>query len=429
MRLLAALLVSLALTGPARAERPLTLDEAIARARSANRDLKVARARVAQAAADVGAARARLLPSAAVQGRYTRNDQEVAFELGGASLTLQPLDQVSASETLTVPLVAPGAYPAVRAARHGENAAAATREATEAQVLLAVAEAYYAAAGTDELLAARREATAVTAQTLEDARTRRDAGAASAVEVTRAELAEVQAEQAVTEAEDGRAHAYRALATVIQLREPFTVAPGVREVPAPPPVDALVARALEVKPELRALREQARAAGAQVSASDWGWAPSLAAFGTATQSSTGGLTGQKDAWSAGLQLQWDVFDGGARLAQRRRAAAQRTEAELSLAIARDTLADAIADRARAVETKRSALAAAERAEGLAEETLATVRTQYAAGAVAQIELLQAQDALTAARVTRAQARFDLSVADLQLRERAGLFPGGGAGAR
>ncbi|HYG69602.1 MAG TPA: TolC family protein, partial [Anaeromyxobacteraceae bacterium] len=55
--------------------------------------------------------------------------------------------------------------------------------------------------------------------------------------------------------------------------------------------------------------------------------------------------------------------------------------------------------------------------------LGIVRTQYEAGAAAQIELLQAQDDLVNARVSLARARFDLSVADLQLRRSVGEFPG------
>lgn len=424
MRVLAALFVSLALAGTARAnERPLTLDEALALARQHNRDLAAARERVAQASADVALARAQLLPSASLQGRYTRNDREVAFDLGGAAVTLQERDQLSGSATLTVPLVVPPAYPAVAAAKHGRAASEATFEAAGADVLLAVAQAYYAAAGTDELLSARREATAVTSRTLQDARTRLAAGAASSVEVTRAELAVVQADQAVTEAGDARARAYRGLATLVQLREPFVVAPGELSVGAPPPVEELTARALGARPELRALEETVAARGAQVAANDWRWAPSVSAFGTATESSVAGLTGEKSAWQAGIQLEWSLLDGGARTAERRRAASQRREAEVQLARSRDAIADEIADRARAVDTKRSAVVAAERGERLAEQTLATVRTQYEAGTVSQIELLQAQDALVGSRVALAQARFDVAVADLQLRRSAGTFPG------
>jgi outer membrane protein TolC len=429
MRGFAALIVSLSLAGVARAEIPLTLDQTLALARENNRDLSAARERVAQAEADVTAARAQLLPSAALKGQYLRNDKAVAFDLGGQALTIQEQDVLSGSATVTVPLLVPPAYPAVAAAKHGRAASEATYEATTAGVLLATAQAYYAAAGTDELLSARREATTVTARTLRDAQTRLAAGAASPVEVTRAELAVVQAEQAVTEASDARARAYRGLATLVQLREPFTVTPGARDVVAPAAVDELTARALGTRPELRALREVVAARDSEVSSHAWRWAPVVAAFGTATQSSVAGLTGEESAWFGGVQLEWSLFDGGARDADRRRAASQRREAEVQLAQQRDAIADEIADGTRAVETKRSAVSAAQRGEGLADQSLAIVRTQYGAGSASQIELLQAQDALVGARVALAQARFDLAVADLQLRRSVGEFPSPDDGAR
>jgi outer membrane protein TolC len=429
MRVFAALIVSLALAGSARAESPLTLDDALSLARRNNRDLAAARERIAQAEADVTFARASLLPTATLQGRYLRNDREVAFSLGGSALTIQERDQLSGSANVTVPLLVPPAYPALSAARHGRDATKATYDATTAEVLLATAQTYYAAAGTDELLDARREATAVTSRTLANARTRLAAGAASPVEVTRAELAVVQAEQAVTEASDARARAYRALATLTGHREPFTVAPSERDVAVPAAVEVLTASALRARPELRSLEAVVAARDAEAAAHGWRWAPTVAAFGTATQNSVAGLGGEESAWAAGVQLDWKLFDGGARDADRRRAASQRSEAEVRLAQSRELIADEVADAARAVETKRSAVSAAGRGEGLAEQTLATVRTQYEAGTASQIELLQAQDDLVGARVTVAQARFDLAVADLQLRRSVGAFPEPVAAAR
>jgi outer membrane protein TolC len=420
MRLVAALVVSLAALGHARADTSLTLGEALRRARANNRELAIARESIAQASSDVGRARALLLPSLALQGRYTRNDREAGF----GDVTLQARDQLDASATLTVPLIAPPAYPAVSAAKRGRAASEASFEATTSQLLLGVAQAYYAAAGADELVAARKNAVEVTARTLRDARTRLGAGAASPVDVTRAELAAVQAEQAVTEADAAREAAYRALATLVQLREPFTVAPGARPAPAPASAGELTGAALRTKPELRALETSVSALDAQLASNAWSWAPTVAAFATARESSVAGIAGEKESWLAGIQLDWKLFDGGTRAADRSGLRSRRRAAEAELARARDTISDEIADRARAVETKKSALAAAERGLALAAETLGTVRVQYAAGAATQIELLQAQDAQVASAVALARARFDLAMADLALQQSAGTFPGG-----
>ncbi|MGB8931615.1 MAG: TolC family protein, partial [Anaeromyxobacteraceae bacterium] len=138
MRTLAALFVSLALASPARAERSLTLGEALTLARGNNRDLTAARERIVQADADVALARSKLMPTVGLKGSYLRNEKEVSLPLFGTMVTLQPLEVLSGSATVTVPLLVPPAYPGIAAASHGRAASAATLEATDAQVLLAV---------------------------------------------------------------------------------------------------------------------------------------------------------------------------------------------------------------------------------------------------------------------------------------------------
>ena len=60
--------------------------------------------------------------------------------------------------------------------------------------------------------------------------------------------------------------------------------------------------------------------------------PTLSAFGNASYASYEGFSGKKDAWAAGALLEWSIFDGGARYAQRRqaKAAVRESEARLSL---------------------------------------------------------------------------------------------------
>ena len=52
-----------------------------------------------------------------------------------------------------------------------------------------------------------------------------------------------------------------------------------------------------------------------------------------------------------------------------------------------------------------------------------MRTQYEAGSVTQVDLLQAQDSLVAAQEAIAQAHYDVAIADLTLRRAVGTFPG------
>jgi len=193
LRRLAPLVLTLLvlLTGwvrPAWAERSLSLDEALALARSNNRDLRTARAHLEGTATNVRLAWAALLPQLTAQGKYTHNYKDVSLNLGqlnqavtgladtiaatstnpaevaalqqfeqalGAQTSrlrpavIQKGDQLDLTANALVPLVIPYAYDAIRAARLNQESNVASFDVTDATVLLSVAQAYYAAAGAD----------------------------------------------------------------------------------------------------------------------------------------------------------------------------------------------------------------------------------------------------------------------------------------
>ena len=91
----------------------------------------------------------------------------------------------------------PSAYPALSAAKSNESAGRANIAVTDAQVLFSTAQAYYACAGADELVDARRHAVVVAQKALDNAQARLEAGVVNRVEVTRAELQLVRAQQAL----------------------------------------------------------------------------------------------------------------------------------------------------------------------------------------------------------------------------------------
>jgi len=458
--LVGALILSTA--GRGWADRTITLDDALALARSHNRDLRAARERIVEAEAGVAQARAALLPTVSAQGRYTRNYKEVDFDAiafaqptfdvanairmatsnpaeaqaiadvvqrDQAALSSQPtvviqkLNQLDGVVNGSVPLVSPPAYYGLSAAQSSRDASAAGFRVTESGVLLSVAQAYFAAAGTDELVVARQDAVKVATETFDVARARVAAELANQVESTRAETALVRAQQDLAEAENSRGQAYRALATLIGTREPILVE-AVKTLPAEPgAVEALVGEARTRRPEIAAERATIAAAEANARAGAWRWSPVLSAFGFLRGQNYTGFSGDKYAWGVGLQLDWLLYDGGVRDAQRHIAESQRREAEARLDLLADTVSDEVANARGTLETSRKAVGAAERAEELARETLRLVRAQYEAGTARQLDVLQAQDTLVGAEVALAQAHFNVALADLQLRRASGEFPG------
>jgi outer membrane protein TolC len=459
MRLFSIMGLLLALAAPVRAERAISLDEALKLARDRNKDLKAAHARIDQAAAGITQAYVALLPLVTASGKYTHNYKEVTLDLAGsnaalfgladtikatsgnalqngainqfkeivaentpASIIIQRAEQLDFSLAATVPLVVPWAYSALTAAKKTQAAAVATYDTTEAMVLTAAAQGFFAAAGADELLVARRNAIAVAKKTLDNAKARLEAGVVNRVEVTRAELALLRAEQAAREAEDTQAMAYRSLRTILQLDEPFRVVETTSEpVPEASPGE-LAQNALKLRPEFIQLERTLQAQDAQISSAKWRWAPTLSGFGSLRAFNYPGFANDNYSWALGLSLDWVIYDGGQRDYQAKLADAQRKESYYRLAQLKDTVADDIFNARRTLETKRKALATAIRSVGLSKETLDLVRVQHDAGTATQLDLLTAQDNLVGAEVAVAQARFDLSLSDVQLRRAAGLFP-------
>jgi outer membrane protein len=405
----------------------LTLDQALAMARKANRSLIVERARLAQAQTTVEQAWAALFPTIAAQGKYTRNYKK--FEFGTpmtAPLLIQPENQLDGVVTAAVPLLAPAAYPALEAVKKNVLSSQANLETAEATVLFSVAQAFYAAAVSEEVMVARRSSIEVARATLRNAEARFGAGTVTKVDVDRAELALVRAQQLERESRHGREQAYRALGTLIQATGPFRVSVAAEQQTTPlaaPAAPREVEAALQLRPEFRSLRFSLEAAEAQRRAQGWRWAPTLSAFGNARKFNYDNFARDRYSWAVGGQLDWVLWDGGTRDALRHQAAAQAAEVQAHADVLRDNIRDDLANARSLIATKTSAREAAVRSVALAKEALDLVRTQYQAGTATQVDLLQAQDSLVVSQEALAQAHFDLAVADLTLRRAAGTFPG------
>jgi OMF family outer membrane factor len=340
---------------------------------------------------------------------------DMALNAAVSTSTIVPQVQVDGILNATMPLVVPAAYPALKGARLNFASQQKQLEVTEAQLLTSVATAFYTAAGNDELVEARRHAIEVAQKTAESTQLRMTAGLVNRIEVMRADLARLQAEQRLADVLNTRAAAYRTLATLCGIEaDSFKVRP-----PAEPQAEViaeqqLVQQALDQRPELRSAELQERALGQQVLSSRLGISPTLSLFSNLRLTNATSFSGLPYGFAIGLQLDWLIFDGFLRDANRHNLESQRKSTLFRLAQLRRTVADEVINGRRLLLTKKAGLQTAVRLVALAQETLELARKQYQAGVGTQLDLLNAQDALIVAEVTVAQARFDLSLADLNL---------------
>jgi outer membrane protein TolC len=422
-------------TPAAATPRDLTMEQALAMAKRANKNLVVSRAQLAAAHTTIEQAWAALFPVVTAQGKYTHNYKNAVLDFGALLSAYQlktgqpaPFDlqatilkgnQWDGTINAIAPIIAPAAYPALDAVKKGYASSEASYQTSEDQVLYSVAQTFYAAAVADEVLVVRRSAINVAKATLDNAQIRFAAGTVTKVDVDRAELALVRNVQNELDARYAQGQTYRSLATLIQSNAPFKVQPP-ESLPQNEPGD--LDSALHLRPEFRGLILSAESSDAERRAYGWKWAPTLSAFARANIGNYVGFTGNSYAWAVGAQLDWTLFDGGTRDASRHLAGAQAAQAEAQAAVLSDSIRDELANSRSLLETKREAIKAAQRGSDLAAETLDLIRTQYEAGTITQVDLLAAQDNLVSAQEALASARFDVALADLALRRTAGTFP-------
>ena len=132
------------------------------------------------------------------------------------------------------------------------------------------------------------------------------------------------------------------------------------------------------------------------------------------------LNGDSQSYTAGVLLQWDLWDG-------RLTRAKVSEAWANLEIAREQerkvrlAVNLEAEQARLdLQQAQERSRVGEKTVAQAEESLTLTRERFAQGAALATQLIEAQTALTAARVRRADAQADVQIATAALRKALGL---------
>ncbi len=244
------------------------------------------------------------------------------------------------------------------------------------------------------------------------------------IEVAQAQARAANARSTLAQAQSAQAIALANLKAAIGWLDP-TRSPTVENTwptpPAgdPPSLPALVETSRKRRPELKQLDRQIAAARANVTAAEYGNRPTLSAtVSTQWNPDTSDPT-PDPSWAAGLTLSWQVFDGG-----RSKANARVARAQVAGTLAqRDALLVSLTselDSARSqIVANRANVSASDEAVVAARAQLQLAEARYAQGLGSQIELADAQTAVTTAEGNLIQAQWHLADAWAQLRRALG----------
>lgn len=414
------LLAILGLSAPAEAQTPLSLADAIARARAQNPDAGISATAEREAAQRVIAARAGYWPRLDFVESWQRSNQPVfvfssllaqrqftAADFGLDALNRpQAIDNVRSAVTVEQPLFDLGTKANVSAASIGHQVTTATRLKVGDDLTVSVTDAYgrvLAAAGAQRAVAAAVE-TALADRVL--ATNRRDAGLATDADVLQIDVhvSRTREQQILAVSEERIARARLNQVMGEPLGATFMLEPaGVVAAIDASDVAALEAEALDKRPDVRVAALQEDLARANETAARAAFLPQVSAQG-GWEFNGGAWNSHASSWVIGAVARVNLFRGfadQARLAEARDQSARRAieRAKVHTATRLDVhVALARLDAARASE------AVGRDAVIQARESQRIIRDRYEAGLTDVTSLLRSAEAVVQAEVQQITAQ-------------------------
>jgi outer membrane protein TolC len=425
-----ALLLVLALAPVAQERMSLSMKQAVDLALSADGAARVQLAKelIAATQTRVAQSRAALLPNvdgSITEQNFTRNLKAfgVQIPVPGFPDVVGPISVFDARVAATQTVFDFSAWKRVQAAKAQVDVARAEAEAAQNAVSDAVARLYLVLVRAEDAVVAS-EANVNLAESLwKLAESRRQAGTATGIEVTRAQVQHANEQQRLLVARNERDRAEIQLLRAVGLQMNVHVQP-TDTLRFAPEETVSVADAMETAREMRAdLRVQNRReilSKLNHDAVKWERLPSIQAFADA-----GGIgldpADSRFTRTVGISLRIPLFDGGRRDARRAESASAVRQEQIR---GRDLLRQIESEIRIAFESLQSAegqVRVADQGLQLSEAELTQARRRYEAGVGASIEVADAQTRVARARDNRTAALFLHNLAKIELASAMGVI--------
>ncbi|NLH73547.1 MAG: TolC family protein [Verrucomicrobia bacterium] len=404
-----------------------TLQRALSHALTNSPDARIAQQRITAARAVIDQANSALWPQLQFKSTYVRTDNPVmvfgsllnqrSIDLGTLDFNNVPdVDNLNVRGVVSMPIYTGGQ---ITAARKGAtaNAESIKQDARAVRNTLGfeVARAFHTIMKARGFVRATEAAVASYENNVAIARKRHEAGTMLKSDVLAVEVRLAQAREDLVRARNGLALATRALRSLIGVDdESFEVAEDAPSVEVPSELD------FSGRPELASLEQKRRAAEAAVQGAKSGYLPKVGVFGSLDYDHGWRFNGDGGSWTAGAMLEWNLWDGKAT-----RARVNEARANLEMIDEHDRKLRLGLD----LEVEQARLGLKEADERLevtstviaqAEESVQLTRARFEQGLALATQLIDAETALTAARVRRAEAEADRNIAIAALRKALGL---------
>ncbi len=416
-----------------------TLPEAVRFAVANNPDARMAMSRIEAAQAAITAEKASFYPQLSLESGYSQTDNPMysfgnilnqgAFSPGINFNDPGRTDDLNVGVRLGYRLYNGGRDLAgLRAATAQESASRWDFGAVQAQLAFEVVRVFNQMVEAEDMIKAHQAALDAITASLAVARARFEEGVLLKADLLDLEVQEAKYQEDLIHARHALDLAQTGFRNLLGLQAGAVAIEADsgrdQEVPAP-------TTDFEGRDEVKSADAMIRAAEAQVRQARAGYYPALDSYAGYTSEKGWETGGSGDSWQAGVKLSYNLFDG-------RRTSAEVARSTAMLAQAREQKRKAllavgleVQQAELALKEAEARLQVAEKSVGQAEESARINRARFQEGVVLASDLIAVETRLTDARVRRAVAESSRRVAVAALRRAEGLpqFPGSSPQAR
>jgi len=396
----------------------LTLSRAIEVALKENRDVLASREDVTKSVAQIREAYSLAMPQVDVSSSYVRNLIPTVMYFNNMSIQTTLDNSYSVGASLAQPLWSRKVGIALEIAETYHEFFERGMQATEEATIRNVTKAYYQALLTKKLVDVTREGLTVVTANRNNIKAAYEVGAAAEFDLLRAEVELANTEPAVTSAENNYQISKDALKNLLAIPlEQEVNLQGDLEFADVSTSDVLTAnsKATESNIGLVQLRLQESLLTKNVEIERAGYYPSVYLVGSyrwQTQDNTFDIGHYRwqDSFSLGVSLSFTAFDGFRTASKIQQASADQRKIHITRIKAEEGLQLQIQAAAnRMIEAKKRINAQAKSLEQ-AKKALKIAQTRFSSGISIQLELMDAQVALTRTQTMHAQAIYDFLTA-------------------
>jgi outer membrane protein TolC len=385
----------------------LSLDEAIQLAIQNNLATLLARERRREAEGLKQESLSGLLPNingTAYQANLTQNLAALGFQPGtfpGFTRTfIGPFNNFDARARLVQTIFSLSAIRNYQAGRRVVRVAELQEELAREQVASGTALNYLEALRADRAVTAAQANVELAQTLLQLAQDQRNAGVATGVDVTRAQVRLAQEEVRLAQSQTGSEQARLNLQRVVglPLESPLTLTDQLRFTDEPlPAVELAVAQAAQTRREVRIAEEQVRTSALERKAVSAEYLPSLEFVGDYGVSGITPANTDLPTRRAAIQLNVPIFNGGLTRGRLTVATSRERQSELELGNVRGQVEEDVRLALSALRTATAQVRAADESVGLAQRELEMSRDRFRAGVADNLEVVNAQTSLANAR--------------------------------